>query len=639
MWRRAGPVLLVLAMALPASVRAGLDDGYADILIARAIALDLAEDPYWRRLVYYVPARNASGWRSEATGADFFNSPDGRDDPAAELNATILALFAPPLDPVDEAAGRQHPQCAFIARYHWLSERLGIDDTRLPHRPCERFDVWFDAIDPARVALVFAADYVGNPSSAFGHTLLRLDRPSEDASRLVSYAVNYAAIVGDVNPVSYAWNGLTGGYPGYYSLLPYYDKVREYNDLESRDMWEYELTFTTEEIARMMRHLWEVGSVPFDYYFLKQNCSYRLLGLLEVARPGVNLTVRFPVYAIPTDTVRVALEEEDLLRAVVFRPSAERRLKHGIVLASAGVRGAALAAANGVAGNGELEALPPAERAHALELAHDYLHYHFLAGRLSREIAAPRMHRLLVERSGAGEASPLPEPPRPATRPDQGHPTGRLGLGAGYGQGAHFTELQWRAAYHDLADPQPGYRHGAQIDFLGASARYEHDRDRWRIERVDVAEIWSLAPRNAFLQPVSWKVGGGLMRDPLLTSDRPLVGEFHGGAGLARGLDRAERLIVYGLVEGRLIASRHIDDRLRLGVGPRIGIVHAGRFGSLHASAVARRHTENSELRHEARLEQSLALHQRLALRLRLSWAEEGGQYYRERILFAHWYY
>src|SRR5690606_4315912 len=110
-------------------------------------------------------------------------------------------------------------------------------------------------------------------------------------------------------------------------------------------------------------------------YFLKQNCSYRLLGLLEIARPEAGLTDRFPVYAIPTDTVRVALEEEGLLRAVVFRPSAERRLKHGIAQASAGIRSAALAAANDHDANGELERLSPAERAHALELAHDYLHY------------------------------------------------------------------------------------------------------------------------------------------------------------------------------------------------------------------------------------------------------------------------
>lgn len=129
------------------------------------------------------------------------------------------------------------------------------------------------------------------------------------------------------------------------------------------------------------------------------------------------------------------------------------------------------------------------------------------------------------------------------------------------------------------------------------------------------------------------------MRDPLLTGDRPLVGEFHGGPGLAYALDSEERLIVYGLLEGRLIASRHIDDRLRLGAGPRAGVVYGGKYGSLHATAVVRRHTEHSGLRREARLDQSLSLHTDFALRLRLVWAEEAGRYYRERMLLAHWYF
>jgi hypothetical protein len=439
LWRRAAPLLLVLAILSP-STPAAVEDAYLFSLIERANERGLADDPYWRRLVYYVPARTASGWRSEATGADFFNSPEGRDDPGAELEATLRALFRPALEidssePV-ERGGPQHPQCAFIARYHWLRERLEIDDSTLVPQPCERFDAWFEAIDPARVALVFAADYVGNPSSAFGHTLLRLDRPGEDASRLVSYAVNYAAIVGEANPVSYAYKGLTGGYPGYFSLLPYYEKVREYNDLESRDLWEYELDITPVEIRRMMMHLWEVGSVPFDYYFLRENCSFRLLGLLEIARPGTRLTGGFRSHAIPTDTVRAVLEHESLLRAIDYRPSAERRLKHNIALASAEVRAAALAVAEEEAATGTSNDLESAEQAHALELAHDYLHYHYLDRGPDPAMTAPRhaCTDLLIERSRLDGQDTVPEPvPRTRSRPDQGHQDRKgRGIGAGY---------------------------------------------------------------------------------------------------------------------------------------------------------------------------------------------------------------
>jgi hypothetical protein len=40
---------------------------------------------------------------------------------------------------------------------------------------------------------------------------------------------------------------LTGQYPGEYSIMPYYRKVKEYGDFESRDLWEYELNLTPEE--------------------------------------------------------------------------------------------------------------------------------------------------------------------------------------------------------------------------------------------------------------------------------------------------------------------------------------------------------------------------------------------------------
>jgi hypothetical protein len=34
---------------------------------------------------------------------------------------------------------------------------------------------------------------------------------------------------------------------GEYSLMPYYRKVKEYGDFESRDLWEYELNLSPEE--------------------------------------------------------------------------------------------------------------------------------------------------------------------------------------------------------------------------------------------------------------------------------------------------------------------------------------------------------------------------------------------------------
>lgn len=97
----------------------------------------------------------------------------------------------------------------------------------------------------------------------FGHTLLRLDPKDQQQLNLVSYAVNYAATVAGNDNWSYAWKGLTGQYPGEYSLMPYYRKVKEYGDFESRDLWEYELNLSPEETRFLVSHIWEMQHVSF----------------------------------------------------------------------------------------------------------------------------------------------------------------------------------------------------------------------------------------------------------------------------------------------------------------------------------------------------------------------------------------
>ena len=96
--------------------------------------------------------------------------------------------------------------------------------------------------------------------------------------------------------------------------MPYYLKVREYTDLENRDIWEYELNLSPEEIDRLLMHAWELGPIHFDYYFFDENCAYHLLGLLEAARPDLELTKGFRWWAIPSDTVREVVKQKGLVK-------------------------------------------------------------------------------------------------------------------------------------------------------------------------------------------------------------------------------------------------------------------------------------------------------------------------------------
>jgi hypothetical protein len=200
---------------------------------------ELANSAYWKLLLRYEPARTQSGVQSEARSSHYFLADTGRDSPLNELKALIAAVAAPEID-------NNHAACRFPARTRWLYQQIGIS---APDFSCPAYDEWRGLINPQQATLVFASDYLNNPSSMFGHTFLRLDAPGQtEDTRLLAYAVNYAAQADAKNPFTFAYKGLTGGYPGVFSLMPYYEKVKEYSDMENRDLWEYQLSLAPDEV-------------------------------------------------------------------------------------------------------------------------------------------------------------------------------------------------------------------------------------------------------------------------------------------------------------------------------------------------------------------------------------------------------
>ena len=65
---------------------------------------------------------------------------------------------------------------------------------------------------------------------------------------------------------------------------PSYYKVREYNNAESRDLWEYELNVDQETVDMLIAHYGRLVLL-IDYWYLTENCSYHMFTLLEAANP------------------------------------------------------------------------------------------------------------------------------------------------------------------------------------------------------------------------------------------------------------------------------------------------------------------------------------------------------------------
>lgn len=564
---------------------------------------NLAQHPYWISLGHYE-RQLLGGWRSYVDDQRFFLSPDGEHSPRAELQATLAGLYA------DPALTDQHTQCRYPSRTRWLREQLVLAD--LPVVECPEYDDWFADIDPHSTVLVFPDAYLNSPSSMFGHTLLRIDRADMqgNGTALLSYALNFGAMVGEMdNGLLYAWKGLVGGYPGQFSLLPYRDKISEYSSLENRDLWEYQLDLTAEETARLIEHVWELRQIRFDYFFFDENCSYRLLELLEIARPGLQLIDQFPLTAIPADTVR-AVKDAGLITEVNYRPSREKELlARAAPLDSAEVSWAQqLAADPALLDSAGFQALPGERQALIQETSYRLLRYR--ATNQARDADnAQRSYRLLQ----AINRNPPPRlPMETPALPEEGHESRTWQLAAGTQDDRTFAEYGLRMAYHDLNDNLDGFPLGAQIE-LGKLRIRQYEGNHWQLEELGLISIRSLTPRHALLKPWSWQVETGLERVAGSDGQQQLVGHLNGGGGFTWQL--GDDLLAYSLATLRVEHHPDFAASLSPAAGFDSGLLWRNRAGNMLLEAKAD-YFHNGEVRQHIGLTQQLEISRHLGLRL-----------------------
>lgn len=547
---------------------------YLDELVTKAHALRLAETPQWQRLLHFQTSLLGQ-LRSEADDPAFFTAPNGKYDAQAELTATLTQFFS------ENSWGekKESAQCAFIARYEWLNSQLQFDAQRLPPQACPEFDTWYAGINPGSLTLVFPSAYMNNPSSMFGHTLLRADAVEQNKdTRLLSYAINYGAEAGADNGMAFAVKGIFGGYYGSMGIGPYYKKVKEYTDFESRDIWEYELAFSEPEIRRLMAHVWELRGVHFEYYFFDENCSYLMLTLLDVARPDLELSQQLRGWVIPSDTLRLVAAHPALIKKVVFRPAAGSKLAYLANSLSNPAQVDALALANGekkvddflTANDSQYSAQ---DKADILLLAHDYVRYEFLAQRREKTIASSLSRKLLRARSTITSAQPPKPVPMPRISPEQGHKTGMVQTEAGTENDESFLQLRFRPAYHDLLDNDAGYVPGAQIDFLNIALRYRADKAKVELNEFTLIDIISLSPRTRFFHPVAWRVRASWQRrifpDAQLTNK--LVFRADGGGGIA--IRPSKNILGFALLNTGIDINSQFKDHYTAGIGAETGII------------------------------------------------------------------
>ena len=521
-------------------------------------------------------------------GADFFLAKDGRSNPTAELEATLAAFFVP-MDPGHED---EHALCKFPARRRWLDSQLHLESQLMRKPRCPALERYVSEVDAQSATFVYAANFLDNPASAFGHTLLRLTKrvppgpptPGMSADER-DHGIDYTAATDTDNPLLYAFKGLAGMFPGTFRFRPYDVMLRDYTGAESRDLWEYELALTQAEVDLLVLHLWELAKTDVDYLYLTENCSYQIIAAIDAAAPRLDLVASVKANVLPLDTVKAVSGSPGLVRSVVYRPSVLSVFRASVAKLPAEDRDLVarllVTADAPLTTNRDPAGLPDERAARILDAAilgvDERFAKELVAG---TNAAAIRARAVLVARrkriTAVTRVTPVEAPPADKA-PHRSHGSMRVVLGTGmtsqYGTG--FATLGYRIALHDLADPPDGEPELVQLQFLDTRLRYDYGRQRLTLDNLTFAELMALKPLSRFEKHLSWRARGVGMR----LHDRGAPDGFAHGANVAIGAALAtanEHAVVFLMADSYVLISAQVDgiggSVVRAGVGPLAGV-------------------------------------------------------------------
>ena len=567
--RLAAPLAVAWLIAAPVASAQTAPDEAAWPLAMQADVL--AADPVWRALLRYrpdgkLPARSPRV-KSNVLDDDFFLAPEGRTDPLAELIATVRAFQGH-----DNPAPDASPHCRFPARAAFLRLRTGW-----PQRPsdlatsCPAYFDWTDGESVADVSLMFATGYFGNAGSVYGHLLVKFtaDGSQDVGADLLNKTINYGAAEADSDPIpAYIVKGLFGGYRSRYTPLEFYQHTQRYREIELRDLWEYRLGLSSDEVELLVANVWELVGRQNRYYFLLQNCAYRIGELVDVVAAQSTLPGK-KIWVTPQDIIQ-KLETgrtrsgTPLLENVQYFPSRYSAFRDGYFALSPQQRRFVDARISGRTGASQSASLSRDDTAEALNVLLDY---ETVAARQADEVDQEKIDALTIERLGYPVVPR--EQHRPPPHPHLAQKTSRLSLGPVINDnGDAGVELYVRPTNHDLLSPEIGILRDSELEMGGL--RLQARAGDITLKELNIMRITSLNTQSRTVPgsgKAAWRVRVGA-EAPTHRFDEDPIGLIEGGYGLGTV---AGPLSLYALGAARINAFTS-----RLGaaeVGATIGAV------------------------------------------------------------------
>jgi hypothetical protein len=490
-------------------LKANIEQEKINRLQIKAKKLHLHKTTRWRKILF-IPNRFYESNKSLIDDPKFFLAKRGKTKPLDELNSTIEIFLKQKKITIND---REHlPQCVFTARFLFLNKHFNLKNNfNINLKLCTNYNKYLKVTDYQKVSYVFSNYYLNNPSSMFGHTFLRLHRYKDNEfmnlSGQLDDSLNFSAYPTTTNPFLYALYGLMGKFKGRFSLLPYYTKIQEYTNSESRDLWEYELNLNKDDINWLIAVIWEQGNFYSDYFYFDENCSYILLSIIEAAKPSLKLTDQLPLYTIPIDTIKALKHEKAIIN---IKPKLSNLSRYAQLLQRMSIKEKKLLKQlfidNSVESVKNTSSCNTKCLIKVLEAAVELVDYkEHLAANMQPIKYKKLRQEILLARSSIEQTTPELEKTPLSSRPDVSHPSAFIGVGSGYNnKNMNNISFFWRPAYHDLAADSRGYSDEMSIKFLDIELSYYLQRKSLKLTKLNLLEIISIPKKLTLIDSWSW---------------------------------------------------------------------------------------------------------------------------------------
>lgn len=523
---------------------------------------ELSSQKYWLALLH-MPTATAS---SEIIDPAFFLSTSTEKTAKAELEASLKSFFIS-----SGEDSNSHSQCRFPARFQWLKTQLPELLAKVPQIQCPLLEQWTDQEQVSSVSAVFASGYLGNPASFYGHILLKFNSSSETKNILQQQSLNFGAAVPEQeNPLIYIGKGLFGGYDAMFSHGLFYLNIQSYGEAELRDLWEYKLDLQPEQVRSLSLHAWELIGRNYQYFFLKQNCAFRMAELLELVINAELIDKNQP-WAMPVSIfhqlAEVKQQELPLVSEVIQHTSRQQRFHQAYLELPQSTK--ELVAAMVQHGfSTELQdyrQLSAKQKIKVLELLFDYLEFLRIS---KHELYSDQAKRKLLKARLALPAATEKTKHTTQAAPHQSHLPSLLQISAVSHQQQAALQLRFRATYYDMLTSDTARVPYSALSMFDLKLRWQdgkldlHSFDLLHIENMNLS-VTGLPADGGY----AWKMNLAYKPENLSCWYCQSL-QFNAGIGKAA---KGHAGLWYFMLDGRL----H-QDRFNTGVvstEPRIGLV------------------------------------------------------------------